>query len=97
MNGHTGVNETHHNKPKKKASQDTRVIKSCRRWVLCGNTVACPKKEVEIYRTTGDTHCNVRESQVHSGIQHGSCCHVLEYEITELCITRYKGCVGRQQ
>ena len=53
-----GVNETHHHSPKLKASQDTLVIKSCIRWVLCGSTVACLQKEVNISYIT---RCNVRE------------------------------------
>ena len=38
-----------------------------------------------------------RESQVHLGIQHDTCGHVLQYEISELCIDRYGGCEEHQQ
>ena len=42
-------------------------------------------------------YCSVRESQVHVGIQHGTCDHVLLCETFVQCTAHYRGCVGNQQ
>ena len=65
--------------PNWRLRRNTRVIKSCRKWVLCGSTVACHQKEVNMLYNR-DTHCNVRESQVHLGIQHGTYDHAHQCE-----------------
>ena len=47
--------------------------------------------------TSGDTHCSVRGSQFHLGIQHGTHGHVLQCVLFVQCTAHYRGCVGNQQ
>ena len=75
---------------------NTRVIKSCKKENICGNIVAMSRERNKDVVKSG-TFIVMSESQVHWGIQHGKCDHVLQSETFVQCRAHYRGCEGSQR